>query len=348
MDISGIFRFIFMACIVIFHIRGFYTNEVIESLYQIPFLGQILFNGPYVNQFFFTLSGYYIAKKYGGFEKGQNDFLLKHYIKFMGLSLLTLPIGILFHYLYYLEKVNLLNCILDIMLIRTGYGIGIGNPYNQPLWFLDVLFIIYIVYYFIIYIFKSHSKWAALIITLFSAASIHGGIWIPLPDTRVLYALFAFFMGNSLYNLYFIVNRNARKVNFVIIVTSIAFIILFVIENVFSGNIYEIYSGGDVWIVLQIFLWCPFVCICTSIYSSKVVIQKISKTLGRISASVFIWHYPIIYFSIVLFRIIGLNPEKFLYTVGQLVIIIFISSISSYIFEPRINKCVRNLAEKYL
>jgi len=60
------------------------------------------------------------------------------------------------------------------------------------------------------------------------------------------------------------------------------------------------------------------------------------------SASVFLWHYPRIYFLMILFRILGLNSGRFLYMIVQLFIIICVSAISSYIFEPRLNKYAVN------
>ena len=227
MDISGFFRLIIAFCIVVFHTKSFYVNNIFELL-RIPFI----FNGSLDNQFFFTLSGYYITEKYAkniasGKTKG---FLKKHYIKFVMLSVITLPAAIVFQHLYYGvtgwgKEPTPLGVVTDALLITSGYGITDGNPYNQPLWFLDVLFLIYVIFYVIQRKSGKYLKAVYLIIIILCASIMHNGGTVWHFDGRLFSGLFAFLCGSA-WNLYIEKNENAKQ-KIRLIFASVIIVVLF-------------------------------------------------------------------------------------------------------------------------
>ena len=200
-DISAYFRFFFVVCLTFLHIRGFYTNVYIEKLFSIPFLGNMCLTS-YSNYIFFTLSGFYIEKKYGQWGGEQEStFLLSHYAKLFKMSLITLPVALWFHYNYYHDDINIFNIVLDIFLFRTGYITGNINPYNQPLWFINILFLVYFVYY-VEHIFVKKWNIFVHVVLIFVLAAMQNGVFsIPVADGRIYWALMSFYSGIVLHDI---------------------------------------------------------------------------------------------------------------------------------------------------
>ncbi len=342
-DICAFVKLFFVLCVVLLHIRGFYVNRFLERLFSIPFTGEVML-ASFVNQIFYTLSGYYLSKKYRHVHDHNKipgavsrDFLIRHYRKLFKLSFLTLPVGLWFHIHYYKADVNLFECFLDLFLLRTGYGIGSGNPYNQPLWFIDVLYIMYVYFAAVCICMKKYSNIIVSAVLLVCAAGMHGGINITLPDTRVLYALFAFSSGIIMYQ-FEVMRKKIRLSNAVSAGLCFMILFLFIFELLGYESYHQVYSAADMWIVVQIFFWNPVAWIASHIQIQGITMKKISESVRKISMSIYIWHYPLIYITLGLLNRINIQSSQTLYTLIQILMIAGFSTFSAYIIEPGLSR----------
>lgn len=340
-DISAYFRFFFITCLTFLHIRGFYTNSYIEYLFSIPFFGNVCLTSS-SNYFFFTLSGYYIGRKYGdnSFNTGWS-FLSSHYLKLFKMSLLTFPLSIWFHYMYFRKDINLMNSLLDIFLLRTGYISGDVNPYNQPLWFIDILFLLYFIYYVERLFIKKEKQLFHLVVFITISAILNGVFSLPAADGRVHWALMAFYGGLVLSDIA-AVQKTSKLIDALSVLFCLFLILFFGYEIVTGGGVVEVYPSGFQKIATEILLWMPLTWICSHITISNQVFANITKQIEKIATSLFIWHWPFINIIGGWIRKTGITPLQLRYVIIQLGLLIAIAYISSLWIEPFWGKLVDN------
>lgn len=337
-DLSPYFRFFFIICLTFIHIRGFYTNQLIETIFSIPIISEVCLNRS-ANYFFFTLSGYYIEKKYGNKAILERDFLSSHYLKLFKMGLITFPISIIFQQQYYHDGVNILNSMLDITLLRTGFIQGDINPYNQPLWFINVLFILYLVYFIEHQFVKKNRFLVHFVILIFFLGMCTGVYSISLADSRLRLALMAFFAGMIMSNIDDTMKKSG-KTRIITVVLCVLVILIFWGEILFYGGIKNTYPIEFKEVSIELLLWMPLTWICSHVTIHNTIANRASKRVNAVATSLFIWQWPLLVYIGKMISKIGLYTSSFKYTCVQFLVLIAFSYISSVWIEPIFSKAV--------
>ena len=131
-----------------------------SKVFNWPIVDFFLSKGAIAVEIFFMISGFCMASRWksndceGYHVPGLVEYFTHYYFRFVGLALLTMPVAIAKQITVYYAGLdgapNLSNAILDIFCIRAGWGISASPPYNGPFWFINVLLIMYLLFWVIV------------------------------------------------------------------------------------------------------------------------------------------------------------------------------------------------------
>ncbi len=217
---AGINLIRIVACLIIvsFH---YYTAIGGGFFATNDFINYIVSNGSIMVNLFFMISGFCIAVNYK--EKllsdlSFSDYFVKHYVKFVALSLITIPFAIAKQIMVYQASldpvyVTFTDIIKDCLCIRFGWFSYNSMPYNGSLWFVDILLVMYLFYY-ICCKFKKHYTIASIaffVLGLFLSYN-KGVINLPLINDGTASGFMNFFAGVLLYELYLTAYKNKKSI----------------------------------------------------------------------------------------------------------------------------------------
>ncbi|MBO5468957.1 MAG: acyltransferase [Lachnospiraceae bacterium] len=339
-------RAILCLIIVCYHYYGINNGMF---FFSISFLNKMIENGNFAVDFFFMISGFCLAANYK--NKIQNDgvsfrkYFVNHYVKFVNFTLITLPIAIIKQVL--VSKAGLdatpsfENALYDVLCLRTGWGIKFDFPYNSPLWFIDVLLIMYIIYFFICK--NSNDKRDQYIVCCIGIVLV--GLTLLL--NNVSWFIFEeitargycnFFGGCLLFELYSIADQNSeikKKSSICFAILVFVFFSIFVLEDTrFIGNIRT---------MCMFVMWPAIIWGCVNIsIVERILSVNIFQRLGKISNSIFIWHHPILYIIYAL-KFMEKIQIEFNNIVVFLIIIIAIGLVALFS-----NKYIEKIIPKFL
>lgn len=301
----------FAGCLLIF----FYHYDGICN-FSLPvnnsaFWDFVIRNGNEAIVLFFMISGFCMSAGYR--EKimdGKESFgkyACSHYLKFLSMILLTLPLTVVKSICMYKAGLdtmpNLYGFLLDILNIRTGYNIHACFGYNGPLWFINVLFILYIAYFGVCRFCKGRTVYrtTCIAITLFSISQMANGtfVWFVLNSSTYI-GLASFFLGCLIYELTEavignrVLQRRIRNLCLGIIVG----ILLTIYFNVNFPGIGKLSEESNLFmnyqLVLLLTLWPSLLYLATN-STKRSPIVSVEKIFGKLATSVYIWHWPVLY-----------------------------------------------------
>lgn len=270
------------------------------------------------------------------------SYFIKHYLKFVSFALLTLPAAILKQILVYKAgldvKPSIMNTILDVLCLRTGWGIENEFPYNSPLWFIHVLLIMYLLYYFVCWITSGSNTryimacWFIFILGL--VLLFNRNIYFFTIQEISARGYCNFFIGCLLYEIYIkTINKDAviNRYNFLFVMFLAIDVIVYL-----SGHTT---IWGDFRVVYMFLLWPSLIWVSLHLkWLERVFTVKPLLNLGKVSNSIFIWHHPVLY---IIYPLVYMGKLKIeLGAIGPfciiILLVIIISFISNRIFESKI------------
>lgn len=326
--------------IVLYHYVGAGGYVLIDEL---KIFGYLTVRGNSFLDFFFMASGFCIALNYR--EKIQDglisfkEFFLKHYLVFVVYAMITLPAAFVKQVLVFLtgedEAPQAYKFVLDLFCLRTGYG-STEQPYNSPLWFINILAQIYVIYFvytkFLRKRFGSfgYAFFIVLGITTYRDKNAFPVLYV------VLQALMNFSIGVLIYELYKnkdIKSKYISGISICMLIVGMAF--------AFMDFKYRAFNMlGDYRISASFLLWPQVIWLVVNKHISSERAKKFVKRISGYSTSLFIWHHPLIYIYRGLSILCGYPDEinKAYVIVLYVITLAVVAAISDVFLEKRIIK----------
>lgn len=251
-----------------------------------------LYGGGMGNIVFFTLSGFLFSYSYrericaGAISF--KAFLLRRLEKLYPLYLLTNAAALIPAVMHSgISAINLKKIVFTILL-QMGGGLESEFPYNGPTWFVSALFACYVVFFFIAFYAKKPIQYHIAIVVGIIWGYMLKSINLTIPYCSHLNALafMCFFIGCALAELYPLINQQMNKwlrpVSFFVLVLSFFLMFRYGVE-IISGGFNEACA----------FLLCPLILYLALAdgWCSKLLLLKPLVLLGKISVSVYFWHW---------------------------------------------------------
>ncbi len=249
-----------------------------------------LFGGTLGNSMFYILSGFLLSTGYR--QRIQNhsicfgDYLLRRLKKLYPMYILSNVAALVQELVWYgVSAINVQKMVFTALLIR--------GPYNNPTWFLCVLFACYILYFFLCHFAKSQTHYI-----VYMTMGVIAGYSLIGANLEILFfrsvngmAYMNFFLGCILAEVYPLLSEKLhRRLQplFLLLVPVLAYLLLSYGVEIIAGDVNICFS----------FALCPMVLYLTLVKGpcSKALQWKPFVALGEISSSIFFWHL-VLYFA---------------------------------------------------
>ncbi len=256
-------------------------------------------------ELFFIISGilfvfFYFKKIIKGlsFEK----FLKKRYLRIFPSVIITTFMMYILNYILYSKTFSFFRCgtlglwdLLSDILFGGKAIFGIGNTLNGPIWYINVLFVVYIIAYFMVRIYK---KYKHIYIYIYFAIPIIIGLAIHYSGLNVFFlnnciarGLISFFTGILLgfylqkFNNY--EKTKVKKIKFILFLELLLFVYLT------TKSTRDLYFK-DITICYN-FLFFPELIVLLFNFEplNKLCSSRFVTFLGNISFEVYLWNFPI-------------------------------------------------------
>lgn len=314
----------------IYHYRMFWDAFPRLAAYTGYFAGFV--------EVFIIISGFLMASNYTK-RLGNTTFpayFKKRYFKLMPLYWVTFFSCMIIRILWYNNGTfNATHLLLDFIglgrVIQPSYF-----PMNDPAWTINVLFVCYIIFFLLIKLRnRSTSAYYILLFSILalSLTGIANGVSYPFFDAdSTLRGYASFIVGMLLYDVTESL-KSQSKGHWCAPITYI-FIVLSIMFYVIGGRL-----GMGNMSINVILLYGPCALLMAMYTPLKWVLStKIFRFLGKISMSVYMWHY----FWLYMMYILGLAPS------GKGLAVMFIGTmvtavLSTYLLEPALNRTVKRI-----
>ncbi len=281
---------LFSLIIVFFHTLP--STPLIE---QIPFTSIIQnYGGMIGNYFFFITSGFLISAGYrqriGNREVTFQAFLVKRLCKLYPLYLITNLVSLIINTCQFgFSAINIKRIVFTVLL-QNGGGLETAHPYNGPSWFISALLVCYILYFFAAYHAKNSTQYYCITALgiVWGYSILSGRCVAPLAFAHHGDSIFCFFIGCAMTELYPHIktqfHRWLQPVSIVCLLGSGFLMMKYGLEVI----------AGDFKVAFACFL-CPLI-IYLALFNRATVLFLTSKPiqyLGRLSFSIFLWHFVV-------------------------------------------------------
>lgn len=328
--------------IVIFHYNKFtLTNHNDINFPFFNILKSIYIDGGLLVELFFLISGFclfmFYSERIKNNKLGIKDFLKKRILKLYPLYIITTIVILLLQFLflkkygYYFDSgisLTIKDFLLNIVCLGRGWFSNDLYPYNAPAWFLSVLIFDYLLFYLVNKFIKSDKLRFLVISGLIMLGVIlkYNNFQYPVFNVEMGRGLTNFFLGGFVSILYTKINSNIKIQNKVIIIL----LIIILLPIVFEFKSYY-------FLVFCIF---PSVLLLFLLSDKYLIKLNFLNMLGKISFSIYLWHYCYMCF-------IKILPVRFDYYSTQFFVIYLVTSIGlswvSYIFiEKKLSNFIQN------
>ena len=279
--------------IFIFIIVWFHTLPKTPLMDRIPLTSFIgTYGGTLGNYMFFMLSGFLISWGYRErIARGEisfRDFLMRRLRKLYPLYLLSNLVMLAGELVQHgISVINLKRIVLTLLL-QNGGGLETVHPYNGPSWFVSALLVCYMAYYFAAYRAKNQTQYGCLIaFGIIWGYSIAIGGWTPpLSFARCGEGFLNFFLGCALAEVYpRIPKKKWLQYGALLVLGASGFLLMRYGVEVIAGDSKVAFA----------FVICPLLLYvaCGENLLSRFLGCRPMVYLGRISVSVYFWHYVI-------------------------------------------------------
>lgn len=321
-------RGLFSLIIVFFH-----TLPATPLISRIPLTSLIgLYGGMMGNYFFFMCSGLMMSIGYRQRISEKKitfqSFFVKRLCKLYPLYLITNLVSLVINtFQFGFSAINLKRIIFTVLL-QNGGGLSTEYPYNGPSWFISALFVCYIVFFFMAYHAKNPTQYYCMIAfgIVWGYSLAAGRIVAPLAFAHHGDSFFAFFVGCALAEIYprlsQTVNRWLPPVSVVLLVGSGVLMLRYGVEII----------TGDVRVAFACLLYPLLIHLALSSKWLSLFLQSGPiRYLGKISFSVYLWHFVVYdFFRYTYGKTIG-DPQYLAY----LVLVLVVSVLSNKYIENR-------------
>ena len=293
-SLAGV-RFLFIMMIVFYHcwpMVGALQPGKVASFFRAN-------GGNWGNYMFFMISGFLMTVHYKDklsdkkTEMPLHVFLLKRLLKLYPLYFITMCASIAFNLCSSgFTYVNFKEVALNTLMISTGYVEEL-NQYNSPQWFACVLMLCYVLFYVLCYLARKNKRlftYGSVLLALWGYVLISRAWSFPFCYPKNGEGFFSFFLGCLLAE--FLQNESISlrvKRGFAIGATLLS--VLFFVASYFKG--FDRLSGDSRYAL--ILLICPAILLlCVTVPQMDYVFgNRVMKTLGKLSTSIFFWHIPL-------------------------------------------------------
>lgn len=307
----------------------------------------------YLVEMFFIISGMLMYSYIEKIKQGMSfqKFYLKRYLRLLPLMFLSIIVCDILLIVY--KRVfseawfnitpTLKGTIISILGVQCGWIFK--NPMiNNPIWYISVLLLCYIIFYFLVKIAeftKIKCEYLFAIMIAVGIATFQSKINIPFLNPYSSRGYYAFFFGIILMSIINVYDKTDKvKINNILsvvcIIVSATCIYLIVANNNFIRK-------NIVYVVTYVLYPAIIIALRSNLikkYLNKTLISNIVNKLSAISFDSFIWHCPVIIFFQIVFEKYGINISYNNYVVMIMYVITcyVIGTISYYLIEQKIGR----------
>lgn len=303
---------------------------------------------------FFVISGFSLYKGY--YSRIQNNEI--SFSAYMGKRLLRLlPL----HYftaiiIFFLQQYSLYqtgayiihqnNDLYHLLISFFNLQSNFGESLNAPSWFLTPIVVCYILFYLLAKYSKRNFLWTSLAVIILGIMLIYQNYSFPFLYKYCGRGYLSFFWGVVLAMLLQkSENPTVLKKNLSIAI-SLLFILLCYYAFERDSLIGSVVSPFATLYTTATFLLCTALLLlaCYSKFFSAIVGNRFFRWLGKISYSIYLWNFPLVFVFIYISKYISGYSFNTLYCwFIFLLVTIFFSAFSHYIIEPLLNKLADKL-----
>lgn len=323
-------------CLVIVFFHTLPDTDLIRMIAMTSLIQN--YGGTLGNYFFFLSSGVLIATRYrerifSGTVTFQ-DFLAKRLCKLYPLYLISnLAALVLEVWQFGWSGINIKKIVFTVLL-QCGGGLETTHPYNGPAWFISALFVCYLVYFFIACHAKNTTQYYCMVAAgiIWGYSNLDGSGIIPMAFARQGESFFCFFIGCVLAEIYPRIRREYHKwlePASLFCILAAGFLMLRYGVEIISGDSRVAFAC----FLLPLMLYF-------ALYNRGAIMLLTSRPiqyLGKISFSVYLWHYVVYVFYHHLYQIFtgsrNLGNLSYLLYLGLMLVV----SILSHLFIEKRN-----------
>ena len=270
------------------------VNPVFPNIPGIPYI--CMFGGIFGNSMFFMLSGFLLSVTY----KDQitsarisfQDYIRRRLVKLYPLYLLTNIVSLIISIWRYGISGLQLEKLAFTRLLQNGGGLKANNPYNAPSWFISALIVCYTVYFLLCRISGSSIRYRCALflgIAWGYALSILN-LSIPFSYAGNGVAFMNFFIGCIIAEYFPKIRSSSHKW-----IRPTVFISLLGIGFLFLNYGVEVICGSvETAASFVISPMIVYLALSDGLCSRLLRLRPL-VCLGKISASIFFWHLPVLY-----------------------------------------------------
>lgn len=325
-------RFFFALMMMLYHFYGILPDGLVlfgDERLNTVLIGSVVW---YLD-FFFMCSGFCISSAYQNWicEISFREFMGKQYRKFLVYTLLTIvPAFIARGIIGFTGKdkmPSVRNAVASVFMIDAV--IPSVKPYNGPLWYLSSLLVCYCLYYMIEK--RICQKYgisfmmiSGILTVIFAGLSIMN-IPVILQFSHLIQGGRGFFLGGVCFELY----KRRRYDKFRIGKWMLSMICLasFVFYIMYAGRI----PGKYMYLIIDI---CFLSCLILVLSHIEFKMNSISRALGLLSVSIFVWHDIVIYFVQAFHCAQWIDKTEPHILLISIILVFVISIVSSKFMEP--------------
>lgn len=278
---------LFCISLVFYHINGVFHsafNALLWPIYQ--------YGGYFGNYIFFMISGFLMAYSYKERVISQKitffQYISKHVYKWLPMYLLSNIVMIFYLCFKDISQIFNIKKLLTTALILPSGWFSQDTPYNQPLWFITVLMVCYILYYVVG---KLSRRFSAIYLPLCIFLVFWGMIlerkeWdIPFHYRICGEGYMNFFLGVILAEI--IICSGIRK-KYILIFNFVCLVWIAVILVVYG---IEALPVDMRWAITLICGNLVSIAVCDR-HMIKLLSFRIIQSIGQCSLSIYMWHVP--------------------------------------------------------
>ena len=284
-------------------VHGVYFEDGINFYYGKFYFGWIV-------ELFFVISGYVMYPYIKRIKSGLHikDFIWSRYFRFQPLMAISVIICLilmfLFKALYKMPWQNVEMNFGDFILSASGlYALWNIVLINNPLWYIGVLLICYIIMYGVVIVSKkaSYISWIGFTLMIILGICIYNiGVDTFLLNNRMARGLYSFFWGLLIAGII-----NWRRPNKIIYVVAGAFILIFPFIVIVANE----YVNTSLNYLSTFFCYTAVVLVFSSEAVNRVFKSDIWELLSGISYHAYIWHSAVFILAALLYFMIGIIPD---------------------------------------
>lgn len=249
---------------------------------------------------------------------------------------------IFLHNFFAIPTNDVYHFILNIFLVQ-GIGLELNYSFNAPSWSVSVEILAYLMFYLFLFKYNKDKKYiASYIVIIFIGITITKLNWnYPLFNDNTSRVFVGFFVGCLVYELNKFLNGNGSAYKNKLILFCLILVSLVVICSSIYGNPFL----GEKYRIVYVTLIYPLILLLGLNINllSRILSLKILQFLGKISFSIYIWHFPIMLIIKTLddFLKIEINYSSKAFFFSFIAILIIVATLSFQLIEQPSNKYLR-------